>query len=629
MSRKVLKLWWCLTLTLVCATVIFANAAEQLIAQPIPLSPTAVIASAGGAALYIACATANRILRFDTATLKVTGSIIVPDSPQGLVLSNDGNQLFVTCAAPESRVCVVDLARLRVVETIPAGHTAMAPVVSPDGKRLYVCNRFNDDVSVIDLLKRKEVGRVAVRREPVAAAITPNGESVLVANCLPAGRADVNYVGAVVSVVSTASNKVIKELQLPSGSGSLNDIRISPDGRYAVVSHLVGRFTRLPTHIAEGWINANALTIIDVAGMKVHGTMLLDDHYTGAANPWGVAWSSDGATLVVTHAGTHEVSVIDFQTMLAKLPALPPGYDAAKAADVLEASRAKNEPPDDLPFFAGSRIRVKLPSGDLGPRAVVVVGQTVYVANYFSDTLTVIDLKEAEPTTRSIALGSRLAMDAVRKGEFYFHDAGICYDGWQSCASCHPGGARVDALNWDLLNDGVGNPKSTKSLLTATKTAPVMSMGVRANADVAVRAGIRHILFTDQPEEVIGSTIAYLHSLKPVPSPLMANGQLSKAAERGKKVFAQARCTDCHDSDLYSDLRPYDVGTRGSSDKKTDKFYTPTLIEVWRTAPYLHDGSATTIRDVVTSRNSNDEHGVTSKLSSQEIDDLCAYVLSL
>ena len=43
-------------------------------------------------------------------------------------------------------------------------------------------------------------------------------------------------------------------------------------------------------------------------------------------------------------------------------------------------------------------------------------------------------------------------------------------------------------LNWDLLNDGVGNPKNTRSLLLAHKTPPAMFLGVRANAEAAVRA---------------------------------------------------------------------------------------------------------------------------------------------
>ena len=59
-------------------------------------------------------------------------------------------------------------------------------------------------------------------------------------------------------------------------------------------------------------------------------------------------------------------------------------------------------------------------------------------------------------------------------------------------------------------------------------------------------------------------------------------------------------------------------------------FRTPSLIEAWRTAPYLHMGSAATIRDVLTDCNPGDgRHGEVADLSSRQIDDLCAYVLSL
>ncbi|HWI56693.1 MAG TPA: cell surface protein, partial [Bacillota bacterium] len=79
---------------------------------------------------------------------------------------------------------------------------------------------------------------------------------------------------------------------------------------------------------------------------------------------------------------------------------------------------------------------------------------------------------------------------------------------------------------------------------------------------------------------------------------------------------------------LFTDLQRYDVGTRRAFHKATDAFDTPSLVELWRTAPYLHDGSAVTVRDVVTARNPRDQHGKTSTLSSQEIDELCAYLLS-
>jgi cytochrome c peroxidase len=121
----------------------------------------------------------------------------------------------------------------------------------------------------------------------------------------------------------------------------------------------------------------------------------------------------------------------------------------------------------------------------------------------------------------------------------------------------------------------------------------------------------------------------YLQSLKPVPSPHLARGKPSKSARRGQRVFNRVGCAVCHPPGLFTDLRAYDVGTRQVSDKPTDTFDTPTLVELWRTAPYLHDGSAATIRDVLTTRNSKDEHGKTSGLSNRELDDLCAHLLSL
>ncbi len=591
------------------------------------LSPTALAVTKDGNSIYIGCATANRILCFDIKSKRVTASIPVPEPPLGLVLSADDKQLYVTCAAPESKVCIINTAKSKIIKTIPAGHTAMAPVVSRDGKTLYVCNCFNNDVSVIDLPAKKELRRIAVSREPVAADITRDGKFLLVANQLPAGRADAYEVAAVVSVIDLAKGKVVKEIHLPNGSGSLKDIRISPDGKYAVVSHIVGRINQPTVLVQFGWINGNALTIIDVAKMEVRYSLLLDEQNRGAGNPWGMAWSVDGNTLAVAHAGTHEASLIDFPALLVGLPRATNTVN--QSTPVLSFLSTYEGLDEGLPYLTGARERVALAPGDYGPRAVVFAGQTLYTANYFSDTLGAIDLKASKHQAASIPLGPKPEMDAIRRGEFYFHDAALCLQGWQSCFSCHPGNARVDGFNWDLVNDGIGNPKNTKSLLLAHKTPPAMSLGVRTNAEMSVRAGIKFILFTNQPEEVAVSIDEYLKSLTPVPSPYLAHGKLSEAAKRGQKLFSKAGCSDCHLPGLYTDLHPHDVGTQNQHDKVTDRFYTPTLIEVWRTAPYLHDGSAATMRDVVTTRNPHDQHGVTSNLSSREIDDLCEFLLSL
>jgi len=443
-----------------------------------------------------------------------------------------------------------------------------------------------------------------------------------------------DHVGAVVSVIDTVRGQVVDDLWLPNGSSSLQDIRISPDGRYAVVTHILARFHLPTTQLERGWMNTNAKTIIDLGRMQVLNTFLLDNIDRGAANPWGAAWSADGRTLVVALAGTHELSVTDFPALLAKLAKLTPEPATAISPALpysTTGTRAPSDVPNDLSFLVGVRERRPLPEGDLGPRAVVVLGRRAYVANYFSDTLTVLELDGAYPKAESIPLGPKRQMTAARRGEFYFNDARICFQGWQSCASCHPGEGRVDGLNWDLLNDGIGNPKNVKSLLLAFKTPPAMSIGVRESAEAAVRAGIRHILFTVQPAEVGDSLDAYLKSLKPVPSPHLQKGRLSAAAKRGKKVFGskEAACAQCHPKRLFTDLKSYDVGTVGRFDKPSDTFDTPTLVEVWRTAPYLHDGSAATLRDLLTTANPSDEHGKTSQLTADEINDLIEYVLSL
>jgi hypothetical protein len=56
---------------------------------------------------------------------------------------------------------------------------------------------------------------------------------------------------------------------------------------------------------------------------------------------------------------------------------------------------------------------------------------------------------------------------------------------------------------------------------------------------------------------------------------------------------------------------------------------TPTLNGVWETPPYLHDGSAATLRDVLTTANAEDRHAFTSGLSEQELGQLVSYVQQL
>ncbi|MEN6602815.1 MAG: cell surface protein, partial [Bryobacteraceae bacterium] len=407
------------------------------------LSPSGVVAAPNGRTLYVSGQTAARIAMFDIASGKVVRRIELGAAPGGIAVSADGATLYVAAGSLAGEVLVIDAASGRVTARIAAGHTPMAPVLGRDGKALYVCNRFSNDISVIDLVARKETGRIPVVREPVAAAITPDGSTLVVANLLPVGPANVEMVAAAVSVVNLKTRQV-RNIPLANGSTGLRGICVSPDGRFAYVTHTLGRYQLPTTQLERGWMNTNALSIIDVSAGKALNTVLLDDVHLGAANPWGVACSTDGKLIAVAHAGTHELSVIDRIGLHTKL---------AREAGAASAS-------SDLSFLTGLRRRIKLTGR--GPRGLTLIGGKAYAAEYFSDSLAVADLNaSSNDGVRSIALGPKIPMTPRRKGELFFNDGTLCFQQWQSCASCHPD-ALADALNWDLLNDGIGNPKNSR-----------------------------------------------------------------------------------------------------------------------------------------------------------------------
>lgn len=608
---------WAATATAV-GTLVWAGLSRLDAADSGWLSPIALAATTDGSRLYVAAATEPAVLEVAPNTGTAQRRLALPDRPAGLAILPNGQGLLVVAGGANGRLCQFDLATGQCVRRIDVGHTPSAVVAAGDGRHAYVANRFHHNVSLVDLERGRELKRIPVLREPVGLELVPDGRTLVVANFLPADPATAECVSAQVSFIDTAADHRRTDVRLPNGSTALRGVAVTPDGKEVYLTHSLGRYTMPASQLDRGWINTSALTVINAATREIINTVLLDDVDLGAADPWDVRCTRDGRWVVVSHAGTHELSVIDRAALRDRLARV------ARGETVSSASTSAADVPNDLSFLVGLRQRVPLKGK--GPRGLALVGSTVYVSEYFSDSLGVYSLDPVAPAL-SIALGASPAPDQVRWGEQIFFDASYCFQQWQSCATCHPDG-RVDGLNWDLLNDGLGNPKNTKSMLLSHRTPPAMSLGVRETAETAVRAGIRHILFAVRPEAEAEAIDAYLKSLTPVPSPYLNHGRLSAAAKRGARHFQKAGCVECHPGPLFTDQKPYDVGT-GTGREQSEPMDTPSLVEVWRTAPYLHDGRATTMREVFQQHNPGDRHGTTSNLSPRQLDDLIEYVLSL
>lgn len=518
--------------------------------------------------------------------------------PTGLTI--DDNKLYVTTFETKGLLHIIDLKKNIKITSLETGSGACYPILNKQSGKLYVCNQFDDSVSEIDINKNEVTRKVKVLREPRSAVVSKDGKYLFVTNFLPAQRADLDYVAACVSVIDLESFEKVKDIQLANGSNALRGICITPDGKYVYVSHNLGRYTVPTSQLQQGWMNTSAFSIIDAQNLNYMGEILVDEPERGAAGIWGIQCNED--KIFITHSGTHDVSVIDHKAMLDKFLAYP----------------NKSALEYDLTFLYGLRKRIPLEGN--GPRSFVLTDKNIVVPTYFADILNVMDINTLEVS--SVNLNPERVESDIDKGEKYFNDASHCFQNWQSCNGCHPGDGRTDGMNWDLMNDGVGNSKNCKSMLFSHVTPKCMISGIRESAEVAVRAGYKYIQFFDISEEDARCVDEYLKSLKPVPSPYLVNGELSEKAKFGKKVFDKLKCGECHSGIYYTDMKMHVIGEDVEFEQGWD---TPTLREVWRTAPYLFDGKAATMQEVFEVH----KHGMDKKVSKKEIEALTEYVNSL
>ncbi|MDT8303205.1 MAG: hypothetical protein RQ760_17130, partial [Sedimentisphaerales bacterium] len=412
------------------------------------LSPISVVAGVDGKEIFIAETTANQVAVFDIATGKVTKVIYVGEKPVGLDISVDGSKLYVTSAVPDGKVQIVDVRDGSVTDSIITGHTPVVVVAGRDGKMLYVCNQYNNNIGMVDLNSKKQIAVIDVVREPVAAALTSDGKYLFVANHLPAVPANSGYCASVISVIDTAARRLIKNIELPDGSTNVRGITISPDGRNAYITHVLARYQFPVTYLEKRWINTNAMTIIDVQERKFVNTVLVDDVGSGAANPYGVACTVDGKNILITHAGSYELSVIDRKGLHERLlPAetarnFTSEIHSGGGKKLFDSSYSAGDIPNDLTFLAGIRRRLKLKG--IGSRGLAVIGNKVYIAEIFTDSLGVVDIEaDAQSAVEKIPLGKVKPATFIRKGEVLFNDASLSYQKWNSCTSCHTGDGRA------------------------------------------------------------------------------------------------------------------------------------------------------------------------------------------
>src|SRR6195256_92835 len=148
-------------------------------------------------------------------------------APHTLKLGLDG-LIYITCEN-SAVVAVIDRSTHTVVDAIDSGSTnGHRLIISPDGQRLYTENEEDGAVSVIDLPRRKLLGKIKTPRALAGIAISADGRTVVA----------VDDEQPVLVLIDTASGSVADEVRLEGVPKAAQIARYSPDNSLIGVTSL-------------------------------------------------------------------------------------------------------------------------------------------------------------------------------------------------------------------------------------------------------------------------------------------------------------------------------------------------------------------------------------------------------
>ena len=225
-----------------------------------------------------------------------------------------------------------------------------------------------------------------------------------------------------------------------------------------------------------------------------------------------------------------------------------------------------------------------------------------------------------------------LTREKIQLGRRLFFDTQLSGDGTLSCASCHDpsrafsdgrvvavgiGGAAGRRNSPAIINRGYGTAffwdGRTRSL-EQLALEPIFDPRELGNtrSQLEQRTALR-------AEQIADALASYLRTIRSGTSRydrhLAGDRRALNAPEReGLEVFrGKAGCTSCHAGPMFSDDKFHNTGVAWRDGRWADEgrfavtgvegdrgaFKTPTLRDLSKTAPYMHDGSLTTLDEVV------------------------------
>lgn len=577
----------------------------------------------------------------DATTMQKIKEIAVGSNPRTLSIASG-----IVAVAEEDQLYLIDADKLVVLHSIALGSSSQpyGVVLTQDAKTAYVSSEARGVIYEVDCASAK------IRRT-IKPALTQ--ATTLRGLALNAAQ-DTLYA---TRFISPDSNGVVYQIDLASGKTSelklaidttadtedsgrglpnyLSQIVISPDGTQAWIPSKKDNIQRGLARDGEPLTFESTVRPIASKIALPSGTEVIAHRhdFNDKEMPIAAVYSPLGDILFVAMQGSNSIEVLDTYE----------GNHITSILNVGSAPRGLALDPKTNTLFAHNFLDRSVAAFDVDG----IINDVDGVASH-------------RATTKLVAQDRM--NDFVLKGKKIFHHAAnpqMSRDSYLSCASCHQDGSQ-DGRVWDFTDRGEGL-RNTSTLLgkAGEKHGP---LHWSANFDEIhdfehdIRGAFGGTGFansSDSPQKFFNKShplgfpkagissdldalASYVRSLgKTQQSPhRTSTGKLTEAAQRGKKHFEQLNCASCHGGDEFTDSSSryvHDVGTISNTsgkrlNAKLEGIDTPTLKGIWATAPYLHDGSAKTLREVLTTKNKQQLHGKTASLSDQQIDELISYL---
>jgi DNA-binding beta-propeller fold protein YncE len=540
--------------------------------------------------------------------MTVQHEIPVGHHPEGVAWLGQ-SAIVACCVYGDDEVVLIDTEAGKVLRRIPVFDEPYGIVSSSDGRRLYVTLEYPGQVICLDADTGKQLQQWDVGSLPRGLAIAADDRSLLITE----------YLTARVIRVDTADGRILQTWDGASTDNLGRQIVISPSGTRAYLTHIRSRVTA-----AHG--NGSIFPYVSVVRLEgeKQGTRLRVpmDTIRGTrvtANPWDCDVTPDGKSLCVVFAGTNDMYIC----------------------------RITGDDHVELDYQTGMQL------GN-NPRAVRCVpdGSAVLVYNALDFEVVAFSLRDGKEISR-VAVTQNPLSEQLLLGKKLFYTAlsPMTSRGWISCSSCHPDGD-ADGRTWQQP-EGLRNTQPmaglawTHPLHWSADRDEVQDFEHTIRGRLMQGPGLMKGALPDAMAEKITGRSASLDALAVYtnshrfPMSPHAKQGLTESAKRGRDLFhsAETKCAVCHKGPFYTDSQPFandrllmhDVGTGGddTTELMGPRYDTPTLLGIYRSAPYLHHGRAATLRDVLTTENRQDRHGKTSHLTPVQLDDLVEFLRSL